>query len=206
MSTGPSIFAATIPGQKQGAVIDYYILAENSQGLSATDPAMAPVETHSFAAGYQPAPLYINEFMADNATSLEDPDEPGEFPDWIELFNASSSPLNLGGKYLTDDLTEPTKFRIPDGITIPAGDFLVFFADGDPEQGPLHTTFRLSKGGEEIGLFDVDFSGNRPIDTYNFGLQGVDLSERRYPDGGQIWIIGRGPTAGASNVGPTHPQ
>jgi hypothetical protein len=78
----------------------------------------------------------------------------------------------------------------------------LFFADGDPEQGPLHTNFQLSKSGEEIGLFDLDITGNRPIDTYTFGLQGVDLSERRYPDGEQTWVLGRRPTPGTANVGP----
>lgn len=35
--------------------------------------------------------LFVNEFMAANATGLEDADEPGEFPDWIEIYNGSAS-------------------------------------------------------------------------------------------------------------------
>ena len=34
--------------------------------------------------------LFINEFMADNDTTIEDPDEPGAYEDWIEIFNAGS--------------------------------------------------------------------------------------------------------------------
>ena len=33
--------------------------------------------------------LFINEFMADNQSFGEDPDGPGEFDDWIEIFNCS---------------------------------------------------------------------------------------------------------------------
>jgi hypothetical protein len=63
------------------------------------------------------AGLYINEIMADNETTIEDPDEPGEFPDWIEIYNAGSTPIDLGGMYLTDDPTDPKKWMIPYAIT-----------------------------------------------------------------------------------------
>ena len=43
-----------------------------------------------------PANLYINEVMADNKTILEDPDEPGEFPDWFEVYNPTPVPGEHG--------------------------------------------------------------------------------------------------------------
>ena len=39
--------------------------------------------------------LFVNEFMADNETTLEDPDEAGSYPDWIELYNAGSETIDL---------------------------------------------------------------------------------------------------------------
>ena len=57
--------------------------------------------------------LVINEFMADNETTIEDPNEPGEYPDWIELYNGTDSSVTLNGMYLTDDFGEPTKWQIP---------------------------------------------------------------------------------------------
>jgi len=57
--------------------------------------------------------LVINELMADNTSSLEDPCEPGQYPDWIELYNGSSGPVTLNGMYLTDDINDPTKWQIP---------------------------------------------------------------------------------------------
>jgi len=56
--------------------------------------------------------LVINEFMADNKTTIEDPAESGEFPDWIELFNGTSDTVILSGMFLTDDLNDPMKWQI----------------------------------------------------------------------------------------------
>ena len=56
--------------------------------------------------------LVINEFMADNKSTIEDPAEPGEFPDWIELYNGTSETIILSGMFLTDDLNDPTKWQI----------------------------------------------------------------------------------------------
>ena len=61
--------------------------------------------------------LYINEFMADNQTTIADPDGAGGYPDWIEIYNAGPTAIDLGGMYLTDDPGEPTKWMIPFGIT-----------------------------------------------------------------------------------------
>jgi hypothetical protein len=56
--------------------------------------------------------LFINEFMADNDTTIQDPDGSG-YPDWIELYNAGPNAVDLGGMYLTDDMNDPTKWMIP---------------------------------------------------------------------------------------------
>jgi hypothetical protein len=56
--------------------------------------------------------LYINEFMADNDDTIQDPDGSG-YPDWIELYNAGPNAIDLGGMYLTDDMNDPTKWMIP---------------------------------------------------------------------------------------------
>ena len=61
--------------------------------------------------------LFINEFMADNETTIPDPDGSGGYPDWIEIYNAGANTIDLGGMYLTDDINEPTKWMIPYGIT-----------------------------------------------------------------------------------------
>jgi hypothetical protein len=140
--------------------------------------------------------LMINEFMASNDSST-DPDDPTEYPDWIELYNASSSPIALGGKYLTDDLSAPDKFRIADSVVIQPKGYLVFYADGEPAQGVFHTNFKLEKNGEVIGLF-ADAVGEK-IDVRVFGPQTSNVSEGRHPDGSERWQMLGLATPGRSN-------
>jgi len=125
--------------------------------------------------------VFVNEYLASNNGSAFD--EFGEDDDFVELYNDEDTPVDLGGRYLTDSLTNPTKWEIPAGVTIPAKGRLVIWADNQPGQGPLHASFALSAGGEEIGLFDRADNQFAPIDTITFGPQTTDVSEGRTPDG-----------------------
>lgn len=103
------------------------------------------------------AEVLINEFMADNETTLQT--VAGQPSDWIELINTSATSTNIGGWYLTDKASSPTKWRIPDGTTIPANGYLLIFADSSPlsiTNGELHANFGLSKDGEYLGLIQPD--------------------------------------------------
>ena len=137
--------------------------------------------------GQERIPLVINEFMASNDSFPVDPDEPGEYPDWLELYNGGPAAIELGGVYLTDNLGWPTRYRIPEGVTIESQGYLLFWADDDDEQGPMHTNFKISAGGEELGLFDSD--GVTLIDSVVFGPQSSDFSYGRYPDAGNYWRV-----------------
>ena len=147
------------------------------------------------------APVVINELMASNVGFVADPQN--QYDDWIELYNLSDSPVDVGGWYLTDDLSEPRKWRIPTGnpslTRIPARGFLVIWADDDTDDAGLHADFGLRAGGEEIGLFDSD--GATLIDSISFGPQVADLSYGRDPDGGGDLKLLLVPTPGESNVG-----
>ena len=59
--------------------------------------------------------LFINEFMADNDNIIQD--NAGDYDDCIELYNAGSTAIDLGGMFLTDDIGDPTKWMIPFEIT-----------------------------------------------------------------------------------------
>ena len=66
--------------------------------------------------------------MASNGTTIEDPDEPGETPDWIELYNYGDSQIHLGGMYLND---KNHVWQIDTGVYINAGEYKLFWADGE---------------------------------------------------------------------------
>jgi hypothetical protein len=132
-------------------------------------------------------PVVINEWMADNVGpgGLADPAD-GLFQDWLELFNPNPTPVNLGGFYLTDNLSNPTKFSIPADTTIAAHGFLLVWADENgsqhsPTNTDLHANFRLNNGGEALGLFAPD--GLSPQHTVTFGPQFQNVSQGLFPDG-----------------------
>jgi hypothetical protein len=106
--------------------------------VQATAPGLMP-----------PQAIFINEFMADNDSGIQD--EFGEFEDWVEIANLGIHPAILDGYYLTDDITLPTQWALPD-TTIPPGSHIIIWCDGEPTEGPMHANFRLEKNGDWIGL------------------------------------------------------
>jgi len=112
-------------------------------------------------------PLRINEFMASNNSVYEDPDNPGEYSDWIEIYNAGDEAIDMSGMYITDNLNNPTQWQIPGGVILDDDDYLVILADLLDYQGAaLHTNFKLGAGGEQIGLFHSN--GTTEIDSIDF--------------------------------------
>ena len=145
-------------------------------------------------------PLVINELMASNSGIIQDPQ--GQYDDWIEIHNYGIKAIDIGGMYLTDNLSDTTKWRIPANntaaTTILAGGYLLIWADNDTTDAGLHANFKLDAGGEEIGLFDSD--GITLIDSITFGDQTTDISYGRYPDAGDYWQIFDSPSPGAQNI------
>lgn len=142
--------------------------------------------------------LVINELMASNDNAVTDPS--GSHEDWFELYNPTGAPVNIGGYYVTDDLANKTKYRIPTGSSqtvVPANGFLVLWASEAPSRGPLHVNFKLSAGGEQLGLIAPD--GVTVVSSLTFGTQRTDISYGRQPDGSATWVYFPTSTPGASN-------
>lgn len=141
--------------------------------------------------------LFINEFMAANTMTIVDGF--GDYDDWVELYNASSSPIYLGNMCLTDDLSNPRKWSFPD-TTIPAHGFLLVWADNETGEGSLHAAFSLAAAtGEQLGLYEKYSNFALIIDTISFGPQARDTSYGRLPDGGAAWQYFSNPTPQSSN-------
>lgn len=100
----------------------------------------------------------ITEFMAGNSTTIRDDD--GDYSDWIELYNAGTQPVDLSGWYLTDNAGNLTKWRLPTGLSLAPGDYLLVWASNKNRGvlgAPLHTNFKLSKSaGNYLGLVYSD--------------------------------------------------
>lgn len=151
----------------------------------------------------RPITVFINEWMASNTRTLRDPAD-SQFEDWLELYNAGSTPVDLSLYYLTDNLTNEFTSVIPQGTVIPAGGYLLVWADDEANQnGPgrdLHAAFRLGTSGEEIGLFAPD---GTKVDSVKFGAQQADVSQGRASDGAEPPFISFAtPSPKAANVAP----
>ena len=142
-------------------------------------------------------PVVINEIMASNRNTISDPQH--QYDDWIELYNYSSNTVNIGGTFLTDDLSDSTKWQFPAGTSIRARGYLVIWADEDITDAGLHANFKFNTDGEEIGFFDSD--GITPIDSITFSMQKTDISYGRYPDGDDQWRFYDVPSPGQENQG-----
>jgi hypothetical protein len=139
------------------------------------------------------AQIRINEVLASNSSVNTDPDY-GTNADWIELYNAGDTAVNLQGYYLTDNFGTPEKWQITPVISIAAKGFLIIWAD-DMNTG-LHTNYKLSASGEEIALYSPALV---LIDSLTFGPQNVDISYGRCPDGSSIWSYFPKPSSAATN-------
>ncbi|MFC2126442.1 CotH kinase family protein [Bacteroidota bacterium] len=141
----------------------------------------------------QPSGLYINEFMASNVSYQLSPYYE-EYADWLEIYNAGPSAVNLQGYYLTDNPSDSAKFMINTDTTLAAGEYMIFWADGNANF--VHTNFKLGRQGEHIGLYDTE--GN-VVDSLSYGLQENDVSFGRKLDDLQKWVFYTIPTPGLPN-------
>jgi len=191
LSLVPAIFwAGSIGAQHLIADLD------EANGANIVDFALSAED-----GGLKTDTLVINEFMASNSNYIQDPQ--GHYDDWIEIYNYGTSAVNIGGMYLTDNLSVPTTWRIPDGnpaaTNIPPQDYLLIWADNDTADTGLHANFKISTVGEEIGLFDTD--GSTLIDSVAFGDQTTDISYGRFPDANDNWRFFGFPSPGQQNNG-----
>ena len=141
--------------------------------------------------------VYINEFMASNATTVAD--AYGAYSDWIELYNSNAYEVDLSGFGISDSISQPKKYTLPEGTVIPANGYLVIFCSGNEgftESGELHAPFGLRAYAE-----DVVFSSKRGtiLDSYSYTVQETDYSMARVPDGTGEFAATAHPTPGYAN-------
>lgn len=64
----------------------------------------------TFASGKLRAQVVLNEVLADNRSAVAND---GNYTDYIELYNPTAAPVNIGNWSLTDDPALPRKYVIP---------------------------------------------------------------------------------------------
>jgi hypothetical protein len=185
-------------GRTADAGDEWTTLASKTPGASNDGSTPPPVE----------GKLVINEFMASNDSwSIPGEDPSATFPDWIEIYNTGDTDIDMGGWFATDDLADPAKYQLPaDNAVVPAHGYLILMCDGLGEG--LHTNFKLSGGGEAIGISKDGLTLTEGYEYCDTGCDlqnpGTDNSTGRDGDGNASWRVfekgsDRQPTPGESN-------
>ena len=192
---------------------DFSLTAE-SPAIDSGDPAHAPDTDGSRAdmgAYYtfdpEDYPYFIPNLVVINEVLAHSHDIA---PDWIELYNSSSKPVDLSGWYLSDDPDQPMKYRIADGTELSANGYIVFYEDENfgaesSDAGAL-IPFALSENGDTVNVYGP---GNelRPDytekETFGASLRGVSKG-RYYKASTRTYnfIAMETATPGASNSDP----
>ena len=163
---GDIIYGATIPFNSSGDQVRYYIRASNDDAL-VLEPRQAEWEYYHFTVGSVLADsnIVINEI---NYHSSDEYDS----GDWIELYNPTSSQVNISG-YVFKDEDNDHEFLIPNNTILESEEFIVvcndlaLFNTVFPEVNNVlgDFDFGLSGGGELIRIFNA---ANVLIDTVHY--------------------------------------
>ncbi|MEX2187871.1 MAG: lamin tail domain-containing protein [Pirellulales bacterium] len=144
--------------------------------------------------GLYPGAIVVNELLAHQDVAPLD---------WVELYNTSTSAVDIDGWYLSDKPNQPMLYQIPANTTIAAGGFAVFtqqFHFGNGVNG-----FAFSELGDEIVVTaPLGPGGEIYGDFRQFGATDNPVSLGRYvtSTGVADFAVMSGLTRGSANTAP----
>lgn len=127
--------------------------------------------------------IRINEVLVYNENSCMD--NYGVRSGWFEVYNTGYKTINIGGWYITNDINNNIKYRIPksDPATVlTPGAHILFYAYGESARSACHVNFTLAdfdclhNGMAYLALYDQ--SGKVLVDSVSYSLaeQKADVS------------------------------
>ncbi len=142
----------------------------------------------------------INEILASNDDFPVAPDE-GRRSEWVEVFNASETAVNLAGWALVlerknDGEIQRLGFAFPPAQLESRSHQLVFFSRAE-ERSEFHTGFRLPAEGAKLSLLAPD---GTTADFVDYPEQETNVSYARYRDGLHSFVFNLFPSPGAENT------
>ena len=149
-----------------------------------------------------PGPPAIAPVLVNEALAHADPPAAAA----VELFNSSTQAINLAGWFLTDDFFAPRKYRVPEGVIVPPGGFVVFDATqfGASVQGT--NALLLSPVGGAIYLFSGDAGTNLTgyYHGFHYGPSPRGAAFGRYVNsvGEEDFVLQSANTLGTNNAPP----
>ncbi|MEI6575949.1 MAG: CotH kinase family protein [Bacteroidota bacterium] len=146
------------------------------------------------------AQVMINEYSCSNLSQFVD--NYGKYEDWIEIYNAGGTSVNLSGYYLSDDSINNLKWQLPAGISISAHGYLKFWASGRNEVTgtSYHTSFKLTQTKNNHEFIVLSNPSGTILDYVVLSRKTqLGHSLGRTLDGASAWSLFKTPTPGASN-------
>jgi hypothetical protein len=89
------------------------------------------------------AQVRLNEAVSSNSIYL---DEDNDSPDWLELYNSGTQPLDLSGFTLSDKADNPGKWAIPAGLTLAPDQYAFFWASNKDRTTPASYRTLVNRG------------------------------------------------------------
>ncbi len=180
-----------------GYMFDHWEYSRDGKSGTSTDEVFSDTIAPQFIkavfkedASYDPAVnrVVINEICTKNNIYL---DEHRQTEDWIELFNGGKEAVNMAGKYLSCSMDTLDMFQFPSDdaskTTIPAGGYLVVWADKDPNQGLLHADFKLPFSQSRTIVLSEKKNGSFVIlDSVTYKVHERHQSYARFVDKGTV--------------------
>lgn len=147
--------------------------------------------------------IAINEVLSSNTTV--NPDEDGNYEDWVELYNYGGVAVNLNGFGLSDDVALPHKWSFP-AVTLNPGQYLLVWCSDKNRTtpgSPLHTNFKIGAGGEAIYLTN---QSTTTLATFSAIALPANVSYGKSPNGTGNYFYFNIPTPGQPNSTTTYSE
>jgi gliding motility-associated-like protein len=143
--------------------------------------------------------VVINEYSCSNVSGPVDAF--GQYEDWVELYNAGASSVDLTGYYLSDNDANPQKWQIPSGSIAAGGYKMVYCSGRNLVSGTqYHPSFNLAQTKNE--WFILTSPTNVTVDFVEFTqMTKQNHSIGRQTNAAATWKLFLTPTPGAANSG-----
>lgn len=159
-------YTATEPTRIDGDGDGYFVEADpadnDSGSISSPNGGCGPIyQTCSVSCQVTSGQVLINEVLP----------APSNGTEWVELYNSTSSSINIGYCYIDDIAAGSAAYQIPASTMIPAHGFWT-----------LDRTTYFNNTGDDVRFLKEN--ANTVLDAYTFGNTGSNLSWYRLTDGG----------------------
>lgn len=124
----------------------------------------------------------------------------------VELANLGATPADISGWWLTDDIQNPQKYRLPTNTVVPAGGFLLITEDEFKNPALGVNAFSWGGMGGEVRLFSANANGDLTgyYQGWDFGPadEGVTFGRHVISTGTDQFPPQAVATLGTTNAGP----